>query len=186
MNDGNVPTIRPSQREFSMKVRDSRRRRFQFDFLERREVLSSGMGSAALAPAMVHTMAKRVVHVTRNLNGSGTAVLAGFSFMADGSIVATGVISGSAKPIGAIGGTMTATIAPGSTSIKSATATFTTPTGALNLTVTTNKGKGSYKIIGGTGVFAGATGKGSITGSVSTATQSASFSFKGTIVTVKH
>jgi hypothetical protein len=170
-----------------MKVRDSRRRRFQVEALERRETLSTAMGGAALAaPAVVHVMAHRTVHVTKAFKGSGTATLIGFTVLSNGSTLGIGTVNGSGTTIGAFGGMLQATLAPSTFAVQSASGEFTASDGSqLNLTVTAHKKGATYKITGGTGTFAGAKGSGTMTGSVNAATHTLSFAFKGTVTITK-
>jgi hypothetical protein len=170
-----------------MKVRDLRRRRFQLEALERRETLSAVAGGVAhIAPDVVHVMAHRPVHVTKAVKGTGTATLTGFNVQTNGTILATGSLSGTASTIGSFGGTLQATLAANNFSLESANGEFTASDGSqLDLSVTAHKKGATFKITGGTGIFAGAKGSGSMTGTVSPAAHTLSFSFKGTVTITK-
>jgi hypothetical protein len=158
-----------------------RRRRYEFDALERRETPSALMGGALVRTPTSHPTA---------FQGSGRAVTFSQIPLPDGGLVANGTVSGRAGGLGAFTGPIATTLGVNRLSASSVVVlnaqngdhlnisfqgSFRTPRSSIE------QGSFPFTITGGTGHLAGATGSGTLIEALNTNTGAASFNFSGRI-----
>jgi hypothetical protein len=168
-----------------MSTRRTQKARPTFETLERRETPTAMAGAAAVA----HQVAEMAVHsaaVTSVLKGSGHVTLTKQTPLNNGGLFAIGRITGQASPIGSFIGVENVLFTPGLKAFR-ANVVLQTPDGSRLVLVVlshTNNGStatGTYKIVAGTKRLAHATGSGVVNGTLSLATASLNFNFRGTL-----
>jgi hypothetical protein len=181
-----------------MAVRNTRRRRFHLEALERREVLSAAAGMmgqplSLAAAVQAHLVVPAAHRHSFPLLGQGKTALLTALPQADGSLLTTSSVLGSVTELGIYSGQLTALYAPDRLSFTGGAVLNSTITNGdqifLNIpaaTHTRNKItthlQASFRILGGTGRFANATGSGTLSGIEDTQSLTELFIIHGTVI----
>jgi hypothetical protein len=182
-----------------MDVRNTRRRQFQLEGLERREVLSAALAVSGLSvpegsavPNAVGPLAHPAIPHAVSFVGNGKTLPPIITPLANGGFETSARVSGFSTQLGIYNGVITLDFAPDGRSFAGG-AIFNsilffgdqiglTITGSLHSLANPTHFHARFQVIGGAGRFANATGSGTLSGLADTQFHTERFTFHGSIV----